>query len=298
MPKRFCTSCGAEASEDDRFCGTCGGSLALAESSTGQQPAVAAASPATGTNDVTAPQQPIGAPAVGTAVAQPIAGAQGWWSQRRNRIALGVLAVALVAGAAIGSAFALGANGGNSSQRVAAKTPETTSSTLSSAQQQAQAAYKDYVTRLENILQQSTAGRGQVGSLVTGVENGCQVAPESAAPQIQSVIDNRTSVLNQLAGLATAPNPTAQNLYSLLQQSIQSSINADTQYKAWMDYLYFEYYYTYPVGCPGGSPPQNDSFYSAQSADSNSTNLKTEFVAAFNPVATNFGLQTWDPSSF
>jgi hypothetical protein len=105
-------------------------------------------------------------------------------------------------------------------------------------------------------------------------------------------------VLNQLAGLSSAPNADVQNLYSLLQQALQSSINADTNYKAWMDYLYTDYYYTIPIGCPGGSPPANDSFDSARAADATSTSLKTQFVDAFNPFANRYGLPTWDPSSF
>jgi hypothetical protein len=127
---------------------------------------------------------------------------------------------------------------------------------------------------------------------------GCQVSPYDASQQIRTVIDNRTSVLNQLAALSAAPNPEAQNLYSLLQQSLQSSINADTQYKGWMDYLYTDYYYTSPVGCPNGAPPTNQAYYAAQSDDTRSTELKTQFVDAFNPVATRFGLQTWQASDF
>lgn len=133
---------------------------------------------------------------------------------------------------------------------------------------------------------------------MNSVQNDCQVSPQDASSQIQTVIDNRTSVLNQLAGLSQPPNGGAQNLYSLLQQSLQSSINADTQYKPWMDYLYANYYYTFPIGCPSGSPPQNDAFNAAQADDGNSTTLKTQFVNAFNPVASEFGLQTWDASSF
>jgi hypothetical protein len=192
------------------------------------------------------------------------------------------------------------AGGGGTAHNVAGTTTTTgpTTTTLSPAQVKALADYRDYASRLENILQQSAAGRGQVGTLVTGVQNGCQVLPQDASAQIRTVIDNRTSLLNQLAGLSVAPNSEAQGLYSLLQQSLQSSITADTQYKAWMDYLYTDYYYTFPVGCPNGSPPPNGSFDAARTADGNSTNLKTQFVNAFNPVASRFGLPTWDAGGF
>jgi hypothetical protein len=203
----------------------------------------------------------------------------------------------VVLGLVLGVVLASG-GGGGSVRQLSNKTPASTTTTLNPAVVKALADYKEYMGRIENILQQSAAGRGQVGPLVTGVENGCQVSPQDASAQIRTVIDNRTSVLNQLAGLSVAPNSEAQNIYSLLQQSLQSSITADTQYKAWMDYLYTSYYYTFPIGCPNGVPPKNDSFNTARADDGNSTNLKTQFVTAFNPVATRLGLPTSDPSSF
>ena len=192
----------------------------------------------------------------------------------------------------------LGSGGGGSSISANKKVGPTTT-TLNAAFLQAQSAYKDYVTRLENILQQSTAGRSQVASLVSEAENNCAVNPQGAASQIQSVIANRTSVLNQLAGLTQGPNAGAQNLYSLLQQSLQSSINADNQYAAWMTNLYNDYYSIYNTCDYGGFIPTADpSFQMAQADDANSTTVKTQFVNAFNPVATEFGLQTWDASNF
>jgi hypothetical protein len=233
----------------------------------------------------------------------PAAGAEasggGWWSDSSHRIVAAVIAAVLVLGVVAGAALALSGGGGGSSSRVSRRViTGSTTTTLSPAQVKAFADYKDYVSRLGNILQQSAAGRGQVGSLVTGVENGCQVSPQDASAQIRTVIDNRSSILNQLAGLSTAPNSEAQNLYSLLQQAFQSSINADTNYKAWMDYLYADYYYTYPVGCPNGTPPHNNLFDAARAADGTSTSLKMQFVNAFNPVAARFGFQTWDAGSF
>jgi len=53
-----------------------------------------------------------------------------------------------------------------------------------------------------------------------------------------------------------------------------------------------------PVGCPGGTPPKNAAYNSARAADTQSTSLKEQFVAAFNPVATRFGQPTWQASDF
>jgi hypothetical protein len=301
MVKKFCTNCGAEVGDDEHFCGSCGKALPAPDA------AAVLGDPTAVEGSAGPPTEPVHAardatvsgPAVATPVAaEPAPPGGGWWSEPRNRIGAGVLALVVVLGIVVVVALASGGGGGGTTHQVSKKSNAPTTTTLSPAAVKALADYRDYVNRLENILQQSAAGRGQVGSLVAGVQNGCQVSPQDASAQIRTVIDNRTSVLNQLAGLSVAPNAEAQNLYSLLQQSLQSSINADTQYKAWMDYLYTDYYYTSPVGCPNGTPPHNSSFDAARAADGNSTNFKTQFVNAFNPVATRLGVTTWDAGGF
>jgi len=178
------------------------------------------------------------------------------------------------------------------------KKPAATTTTIDPAVIKAEQDYRAFVERIENVLTQSAGGRGQVGSLVSGVENGCSIDPYDASQQIRTVIDSRTSLLNQLSGIQAPPNPEAQTFYSLLQQALQSSIDADIQYKGWFDFLYTDYYYTFPVGCPSGTPPKNEAFDAARAADARSTTLKQQFVDAFNPVATRFGLQTWAGGDF
>jgi len=308
MAKSFCTKCGTELASDDLFCGSCGHPVEVAEDAAvvlgdasvleeGPKASPHAGPPST---DKTVEQPPISAAAPDVVAAIPEATeatpTAGWWSHPRNRVGTGVGAA--VVAVAVVLALVLGSGGGGSSVS-ATKRVGTTTTTLNAAFIQGQAAYKDYVTRLENILQQSTAGRSQVASLVSEVQNDCVVDPSNAASQIGAVVANRTSVLNQLAAMSQAPNAGAANLYSLLQQSLQSSINADTQYAAWMNDLYNDYYSIYDNCEYGGFIPTSDpSFQMAQADDSNSTALKNQFVAAFNPVATEFGLATWDSSSF
>jgi zinc-ribbon domain len=173
-------------------------------------------------------------------------------------------------------------------------TPTTVSKTAVIARQK----YLTFLQQIENVLQQSSRGRGQLSPLVSGVKN-CTITPDIASQQIRTVIDNRTSVLSQLPALiATAPNPDATNIGSLLQQALQSSIDADTQYKGWMDYLYSQYYYTQPIGCPNGQAPENETFSMALVDDARSTNLKQTFSNAFDPIAAQFGLGTWSDSQF
>jgi hypothetical protein len=279
---KFCSECGTALEEGDQFCGECGSR------------AVVSAPP--GPAEPTLPQ-PVAAPGVPPETPPvPSGGSAGWWSNGRHLAAAGAAALVVVGGVIV--AILLLAGGSSSGHRVKSAVAASTTTTIDPAVVKAQQDYQGYVVRLENVLQQSTSGRGQVGTLVTGVENGCQVSPYDASQQIRTVIDNRTSVLNQLAGLSAAPNPEAQNFYSLFQQALQSSITADGQYKGWMDYLYTTYYYTLPVGCPGGTPPKNAAYDAARAADGRSTDLKTQFVNAFNPVATRLGQPTWQASDF
>jgi hypothetical protein len=164
----------------------------------------------------------------------------------------------------------------------------------------ARADYKAFVTSMETIVTQSTQGRSDLGVVLSEVENGCATTPALVLGEINDVVANRTSVLNQLAGLAVpASNTEAVQLKSLLQMALQSSINADNYYAEWMQNLTNDYAiggtYSY---CPGGAPTSYPAFDQARGADSQSTQAKQNFVAAFNPVASNLNLQTWSPTQF
>lgn len=195
---RFCTQCGVEAGAADRFCGSCGGSLS------GEGPAgVAGQSEAIG-GAPGVPTQPVRAAGSST-VQQPVpmdpsagpTGAAIWWSEPQHRMGAAVLGAVVVLAVVLGAVLASSGGGGGTagiSHAASSTTAGSTTTTLSPAQVKAIADYRDYVTRLENILQQSAAGRGQVGSLVSGVENGCQVLPEDASAQFaRSSITGRAS---------------------------------------------------------------------------------------------------------
>jgi hypothetical protein len=281
---KFCSECGSALESADEFCGHCGKRIEAAGAAepaerTQPQPAVTASPPP--------PPPPPPSPAAGG----------GWWSNGRHVALAAGGASLLIIGVVVALALITG-RGGTTHQEVNAGASQPTTTTVDPAAVKAEQDYAGYVTRIENIVQQSTSGRGQVGALVAGVENGCQTSPFNASQQIRTVMDNRTSVLNQLSGLSAAPNAEAQNFSSLLQQALQSSINADAQYKGWMDYLYADFYYTYPVGCPGGAPLKNAAYNAARAADTQSTSLKEQFAAAFNPVATRFSQPTWQASDF
>lgn len=183
-----------------------------------------------------------------------------------------------------------------SSSTTTTAAPTTTVDLQALAAAKADQDLREVTTKLEGILDQSSSGRGRVGALVDGVRNGCQFTPEAAEREINGVIANRQSVLNQVAALDAKGNADAITLVQQLQSALQASIDADVGYRDWMTYLYTTYYYTEPIGCPGGSPPTNSSFDAGQAASGRATAAKQAFVSTFNPIASRYGLATWDAS--
>jgi DNA-binding winged helix-turn-helix (wHTH) protein len=74
-----------------------------------------------------------------------------------------------------------------------------------------------FVNRIENLLEQSAAGRAEIGAaLRDGLS--CRIAPDEAARRISSVADNRQSILDQLGALQ-APTPETDRAITLLQRA-------------------------------------------------------------------------------
>lgn len=288
----FCSSCGAAVAGGAKFCSVCG--------------AAAPAAVETPTRAVVIPEPVPTTPNPPAAVApEPGPRRVGWLVAG---IAVGIL---VLVGAAVGLALALGGSDSPkaSSSRASGKT-EAASSTTSAAQKAqaeaaAQAAAADeamrgFVLSLETILDHSATGRGDVGTLVTQVESGCAIAPNEASIKIREVVGNRTSVLNELAGMSIpAGNPSAAELRSLLQAAINHSVQADTYYQGWMDWLYDDWgMYGNYYWCPNTAPTYSSSYANARAEDGQASAAKQVFVTAFNPVATKYGQRTWDASDF
>ena len=234
----------------------------------------------------TPPPKPFSGPTAEQEPPEPVARPP---ARRRRGIMAGLVALVVVVGAGVGVG-ALVVGGKNSHPR---KRPVSSSTATTTASQQ----YTALVQKVENVVQQSAPARTQLGQVLNGITNNCQITLNQASQQIQSVVDTRQSLLNQLATTNVPANPdNAANYLSLLQQAIQSSISADIQYKAWINAIPSSGY-DYAT-CPGGSPPQDASFATAMQFDQSSTSLKSQFAAAFNPVATRLGLATVDPSKF
>jgi hypothetical protein len=144
-----------------------------------------------------------------------------------------------------------------------------------------------FVDRIENVLEQSAAGRREIRSALNAGFS-CSISPDEAARRISSVADNRQSILEQLGSLQT-PTPAAGKIVTLLQRGLQQSIEADRHYR--------DGFLEVQAGtrCP---LPSNPSFDLAAKSDKLATVAKRRFVAAFDSLARAHGRPTWSAGGF
>jgi len=189
--------------------------------------------------------------------------------ERRRRSTRLIAGIALVVVAAVGVAAALVARDNDSKD--AAPPPTTNHS---------QAQLRSFVFTLENFLQQSHEGRVEALRVLRGAFD-CSLSPGVAAAQLDSVQENRQSLLEQLAALHVPENDEALRISDRLQKASHASIAADWIYRDWL---------RTKTACVRGSKTPA----AARRADARATALKHRFLAVFNPVAARLGRRTWD----
>jgi hypothetical protein len=140
---------------------------------------------------------------------------------------------------------------------------------------------RTFVDRIENMLTLSVGGREEiVAALNAGFA--CRIPPRQAGRRIASVGDDRQGILLQLGALPT-PTQQADTVVTLLQRSLQQSIEADRHYRD-------GFYGLAKPGCPIRS---NRDFALAHVSDRRADAAKRRFLSVFNPLAERFGLRTW-----
>lgn len=144
-----------------------------------------------------------------------------------------------------------------------------------------------FVDRIENVLEQSAAGRREIGAALSAGFS-CSISPDEAARRIASVADNRQSILEQLGSIQALTAETGQ-IVTLLQRALQQSIEADRHYR--------DGFLELQAGtrCP---LPSNPSFDLAAKADRSATVAKKRFVGAFDLLAREHGRPTWSADGF
>lgn len=311
----FCAACGVRQAEiatasADTFCGRCGMLLPNGVSFCPSCGASATTSGESARTEQTPPRPPTAPMPVppNTAVAQPDLNAPPKAGPKKKVWALvggGITAIVavivtalLIAGSGGDTTDSASTNDGPSNSTVVTTVTTVVPTTIDpiTAARNARPQLYDLAVRLENILEQSSAGRGQVGQVVGNVRS-CSVTPNTAAFEIDQVVTNRQLVLGQIVGLTNNAGPEGTALINSLQSAIQNSIDADIYYAMWMRYLYSRYYYTYPIGCPSGSAPTNSDYDMAVTYSGRASTAKQQFVDQFNPIAEALGLATWDPGN-
>jgi len=189
--------------------------------------------------------------------------------RRRGWLLAGAALVVLVAA---GATTALLVRGGDSTN---AASPTTTGGDTQ---------LRSFVYTLENFLQQSHEGRAEVTRVLAGAFD-CSLSPQVAAAQLDSVQENRQSLLEQLAALHVPNSDRALLVSDRFQRASHASIAADWLYRDWL---------RSKTSCVRGSKPPAE----ARRADARATALKLRFLAAFNPLAASVGRRTWRADEF
>jgi serine/threonine protein kinase len=154
----------------------------------------------------------------------------------------------------------------------------------SSSEQNDATDLRPFVDRIENVLTQSAAGRREIaGAISAGLA--CKVSNAEAARRIDSVADNRQSILQQLATLS-GPTQATDRMVTLLQEGLQNSIEADRHYRDG---------FRTSAECP---LPRNQSFAFARASDRRATTAKELFVARFDPLARRLHQRAWTAGEF
>jgi predicted Ser/Thr protein kinase len=145
---------------------------------------------------------------------------------------------------------------------------------------------RPFVDRIENVLAQSAAGRREIAAAIdAGLA--CKVSNAVAAQRIDSVADNRQSILQQLGSLS-GPTQATDRMVTLLQQGLQNSIEADRHYRDG---------FLATTKCPLPLP-RNQSFDLALASDKRATTAKELFVARFDPLASSLHQRVWTAGQF
>ena len=187
---------------------------------------------------------------------------------RRRRRLVFVVAAAALAAAGITAALLVHDGGGSTQPPPKHANPQL----------------RSFVFTLENFLDQSREGRVEVTRVLRGAFD-CSLSPGVAAAQLDSVQENRQSLLEELAALHVPDDRAAQRTADLLQKAVHASIAADWIYRDWL---------RSHTSCVRGSRPPPK----AGRADARATTSKRRFVTAFNPLAKTFGRKSWRQDEF
>jgi hypothetical protein len=209
---------------------------------------------------------------------------------RRGRVILAVLAVIVVAGGIAAGLLIARAHSGHSAAGPATSAPAggTGSSAPASvppssapASSGSASAEQTGASNLSKLLAQSVSDRGAINDAYNDVA-GCGPTLSQDQATFQQAVTSRQALLGQLGSMADASALPA-SMISSLTQAWTVSIKADQDFAAWAG--------DESASCTKGGSDANLS--AATVPDNQATQDKTDFVASWNPIATQYGLPTY-----
>jgi hypothetical protein len=152
------------------------------------------------------------------------------------------------------------------------------------AQRQARAQTVDYLGRLNAICVSSASGVNDLSGVLAQVEGG-QIYPWDGAARLNSTIQNRSGILDQLNALPNPPAP-ARGLSTQLFSAINASRQADIAYQRWMSSLPSDY----SSGYYGSSWHSGADWVALTTFNGQATSGKQVFRSHFVRVASRYGV--------
>jgi hypothetical protein len=209
---------------------------------------------------------------------------------RRGRVILAVLAVIVVAGGIAAGLLIARAHSGHSAAGPATSAPAggTGSSAPASvppssapASSGSASAEQTGASNLSKLLAQSVSDRGAINDAYNDVAS-CGPTLSQDQATFQQAVTSRQALLSQLGSMPDASALPA-SMISSLTQAWTVSIKADQDFAAWAG--------DESANCTKGGSDANLS--AATVPDNQATQDKSDFVASWNPIATQYGLPTY-----
>lgn len=199
-------------------------------------------------------------------------------------IVIAVLALLVVG---LGTAFIMASGSSTPTSTRTTTTPtQSAAPTVTQAPPVTANPEQQQAAELNNLLSNSTVDRSQVVAAAADIANcGNLQADENTMTQAQT---SRQNLVNQLGALSLGSLP--QGLVADLSSAWTASASADGYYAAWAADESSSF-----NGCTNNNT-SDSNYQSAGSSDVQASTAKGAFVNAWNPVAQQFGLTTYQPS--
>jgi hypothetical protein len=142
------------------------------------------------------------------------------------------------------------------------------------------------MTAIGNDLAESASIRPSIQAAIIQVQ-ACLGRLSNAETALYQAISDRQIILQNLKTLSVSDLPNGARLVSTLTTAMQSSLDADNDYYAWMKDI------AGSGGACGSNPGQDSNYMKAENASAKATTSKDAFLAIWNAMAPRYGQQTY-----